>query len=155
MGSKRAAMFRFAAQVALVLLVVSGTSDSQLTFDDNVIDDLGVDALGSPDTDGMLVHEDSEHMSKADVKQASEVYDTLFPTEEDGDLGESDSIGEENPLETARAARKQATKTLLAATGEDATRKAEAAVESAKMSSLGKGEYQKQQKAKVERELAK
>lgn len=45
-------MFRFAAQVALVLLVVSGTSDSQLTYDDNVIDDLGVDALGNPDTDG-------------------------------------------------------------------------------------------------------
>merc|ERR1712100_719424 len=84
MGSKRAAMFRFAAQVALVLLVVSGTSDSQLTFDDNVIDDLGVDALGSPDADGMLVHEDSEHMSKADVKQASDVYDTLFPTEAKG-----------------------------------------------------------------------
>jgi len=38
--------------VALALLVVSGTTDSQLTFDDSVIDDLGVNALGDPDADG-------------------------------------------------------------------------------------------------------
>jgi len=133
---------------ALLCLSATAMSDSPSTFEDGVIDDLGIDALVDPDENGEMIHEDSNHMSKADVASASKVFDVLFPTEDDddehGDLGEGASVG--NPLEDARSARKEATKALLAAKGEGATKKAEETlksaeqgVEKAKMSSLGSG----------------
>merc|ERR1711968_378687 len=153
MGRERSMVCRsVAVAMALLCLAVSASTDMP-SIDSDVIDDLGIDAMADPGQDGELIHEDSAHMSKQDVRQASEVFDTLYPTEEDGDLGEGASIG--NPLEDARKARKAATKNLLAAKGESATKKAEQAVEGAKMSVLGKDGVNKEKKRKVAEELNK
>merc|ERR1719478_402003 len=143
--------------MALLCLAVSASTDMP-SIDSDVIDDLGIDAMADPGQDGELIHEDSAHMSKQDVRQASEVFDALYPTDEDGDLGEGASIG--NPLEDARKARKAATKNLLAAKGASATKKAESAlkkaeqaVEGAKMSVLGKDGVNKEKRRKVAEEL--
>merc|ERR1711968_212133 len=160
MGRERSMVCRsVAVAMAPLCLAVSASTDMP-SIDSDVIDDLGIDAMADPGQDGELIHEDSAHMSKQDVRQASEVFDTLYPTEEDGDLGEGASIG--NPLEDARKARKAATKNLLAAKGESATKKAESAlkkaeqaVEGAKMSVLGKDGVNKEKKRKVAEELNK
>merc|ERR1712167_10800 len=160
MGRERSMVCRsVAVAMALLCLAVSASTDMP-SIDSDVIDDLGIDAMADPGQDGELIHEDSAHMSKQDVRQASEVFDALYPTEEDGDLGEGASIG--NPLEDARKARKAATKNLLAAKGESATKKAESAlkkaeqaVEGAKMSVLGKDGVNKEKKRKVAEELNK
>merc|ERR1712167_565758 len=121
MGRERSMVCRsVAVAMALLCLAVSASTDMP-SIDSDVIDDLGIDAMADPGQDGELIHEDSAHMSKQDVRQASEVFDALYPTEEDGDLGEGASIG--NPLEDARKARKAATKNLLAAKGESAPRR--------------------------------
>merc|ERR1711871_445291 len=125
MGRERSMVCRsVAVAMALLCLAVSASTDMP-SIDSDVIDDLGIDAMADPGQDGELIHEDSAHMSKQDVRQASEVFDALYPTDEDGDLGEGASIG--NPLEDARKARKAATKNLLAAKGASATNKAEEA----------------------------
>merc|ERR1711871_1493136 len=160
MGRERSMVCRsVAVAMALLCLAVSASTDMP-SIDSDVIDDLGIDAMADPGQDGELIHEDSAHMSEQDVRQASDVFDTLYPTEEDGDLGEGASIG--NPLEDARKARKAATKNLLAAKGESATKeaesalkKAEQAVEGAKMSVLGKDGVNKEKKRKVGEELNK
>merc|ERR1711871_1046531 len=160
MGRERSMVCRsVAVAMALLCLAVSASTDMP-SIDSDVIDDLGIDAMADPGQDGELIHEDSAHMSEQDVRQASDVFDTLYPTEEDGDLGEGASIG--NPLEDARKARKAATKNLLAAKGESATKKAESAlkkaeqaVEGAKMSVLGKDGVNKEKKRKVAEELNK
>merc|ERR1711871_750333 len=158
MGRERSMVCRsVAVAMALLCLAVSASTDMP-SIDSDVIDDLGIDAMADPGQDGELIHEDSAHMSEQDVRQASDVFDTLYPTEEDGDLGEGASIG--NPLEDARKARKAATKNLLAAKGASATKKAESAlkkaeqaVEGAKMSVLGKDGVNKEKRRKVAEEL--
>merc|ERR1711907_10894 len=160
MGRERSMVCRsVAVAMALLCLAVSASTDMP-SIDSDVIDDLGIDAMADPGQDGELIHEDSAHMSKQDVQQASEVFDALYPTDEDGDLGEGASIG--NPLEDARKARKAATKNLLAAKGASATKKAESAlkkaeqaVEGAKMSVLGKDGVNKEKRRKVAEELNK
>merc|ERR1711871_792984 len=160
MGRERSMVCRsVAVAMALLCLAVSASTDMP-SIDSDVIDDLGIDAMADPGQDGELIHEDSAHMSKQDVRQASEVFDALYPTDEDGDLGEGASIG--NPLEDARKARKAATKNLLAAKGASATKKAESAlkkaeqaVEGAKMSVLGKDGVNREKRRKVAEELNK
>merc|ERR1712167_302388 len=148
MGSKereKQEMVRLLCVGILLCLAATAVSDTPAALEDGVIDDLGVEALADPDESGEMIHQDENHMSKEDIKSASSVFDVLFPTDEDdeeGDLGEGAEGGD--PLEDARGARKTATKALLAAKGEDATKKAEEVlkgaeqqVEKAKMSSMG------------------
>merc|ERR1711988_2072903 len=116
------------ALALLVAVAAHAPSNTELAFDDGVLDDLGIDAAQSPDIGGNLYHEDAGHMSDEDVQQASKVFDVLYPSDDEGDLGESagtmEGAAKEN-LDEARKARSEATKELLKAKGEAATQKAE------------------------------
>merc|ERR1712046_545197 len=77
------------ALALLVAVAAHAPSNTELAFDDGVLDDLGIDAAQSPDIGGNLYHEDAGHMSDEDVQQASKVFDVLYPSDDEGDLGES------------------------------------------------------------------
>merc|ERR1712146_340240 len=153
------------ALALLVAVAAHAPSNTEMAFDDGVLDDLGIDAAQNPDIGGNLYHEDASHMSDEDVQQASKVFDVLYPSDDEGDLGESagtmEGAAKEN-LDEARKARSEATKELLKAKGEAATqkaekdlKKAEQGVEKAKENVVGKDEYKKEQEQKVEKQLEK
>merc|ERR1711998_252560 len=146
------------ALALLVAVAAHAPSNTELVFDDGVLDDLGIDAAQSPDIGGNLYHEDAGHMSDEDVQQASKVFDVLYPSDDEGDLGESagtmEGAAKEN-LDEARKARSEATKELLKAKGEAATqkaekdlKKAEQGVEKAKQNVVGKDELKQAEEAK-------
>merc|ERR1712139_715534 len=134
-------------------------------MDDSVLDDLDVTQLQDDATSAVMYHQDADHMSQRDVHEASAVYDVLYPSSDENDLGESDSVQEgvsKEALDGARAARKEATKELLAAKGSAATKKAEKklkqaeqGVEKAKENVVGKDEMAKQKEKKAEQKLEK
>merc|ERR1712100_64850 len=85
-------MLRLSAPWVLALLIAVAASAPREVpnmMDDSVLDDLDVSQLQDPDTSGELVHEDADHMTQADMAKASKVYDVLYPSDDDGDLGES------------------------------------------------------------------
>merc|ERR1711966_15193 len=154
--------------LALLLAVAaSAPSDVQSSFDDGVLDDIGVSEMQDPNTEGDMYHHDADHMSSEDIQHASKVFDVLFPTDDTDDLGESESSQvyngkEKESLDEARKARSEATKEVLKAKGAAATKKAEEdpkkaerGVEKQKMNVVGKDEFKKEQEKKVEKKLEK
>merc|ERR1711871_700081 len=154
--------------LALLLAVAaSAPSDVQSSFDDGVLDDIGVSEMEDPNTEGEMYHQGAEHMSSEDMQHASKVFDVLFPTDDADDLGESESSQvhsgkEKESLDEARKARSEATKEVLKAKGAAATKKAEEDlkkaernVEKQKMNVVGKDEFKKEQEKKVEQKLEK
>merc|ERR1711935_324710 len=67
--------------VLLLVCTVATSAPSNVHVSDGVLDDISVDELQDPDMSGDMYHQDGDHMSKADVQQASQVFDVLFPTE--------------------------------------------------------------------------
>merc|ERR1712070_282657 len=129
MGVKGGAMASAPVRVycCLALLCVAAATVPTDIQDDGVLDDLDVSQLQDQDISGELFHEDSAHMSDADVSKASKVFDVLYPSDDDDedDLGESEEVQEaKESVDAARAARKEATKELLSAKGEAAKQKA-------------------------------
>merc|ERR1712046_16673 len=104
---------------------------------DGMLDDLSVQQLQDPGTDGKLYHEDSGHMSKEDLKKADKVFDTLFPTGSDSQSELGEGLGSEmqetalKSLSSARAKRKQATKALLKAKSVSGTKAAQMSLKAA------------------------
>merc|ERR1711966_453644 len=149
MGDSRRGMAEMGARrvrascciVVLFAMGITANMPEGLSYDSNdgMLDDLSVQQLQDPGTDGELFHGDSNHMSKEDLQKAGKVFDTLFPAEgddSDSELGEG--LGAEmqdtalKSLSNARAKRKQATKALLKAKSVAGTKAAQKALKAAK-----------------------
>merc|ERR1712216_179664 len=131
MGAIGQAMLRVsrACWLAVLAAVVStGVGRDSATLDDGILDDLSVERIEDPSTDGSVFHEDEEHMAPEDVARAGKLFDVLFGKDKEPRLGESaeDSarVSAEKALSSARKARKKATKALLKAKSSAATKKA-------------------------------
>merc|ERR1711966_56149 len=93
MGEAMACRLRPTWLLALLCTVVASAPTDLPAVDDGTLDDLGLDEIQDPNLDGELYHGDSNHMSSTDVKDAAKVFDVLYPSDDDGDLGESDGTG--------------------------------------------------------------